>query len=100
MLVKFNIEDKNYFVFFYLVKLVSLSLSVWIGLLFDLNNNFYWFDGVLVEYSNWGFGLLDISLGNLKNCIKLNDVFGFWEDLDFDFIYLYVCERGKFVYYF
>lgn len=92
-LAKLNTEDKNYFVFLHLVKPASPSSSVWIGLSLDSNNNFYWSDGALVEYSNWGLGSPDTSPGNSKNCTKLNDVSGLWEDSDFDFTHPYVCER-------
>lgn len=47
------------------MKLVNLSFNlVWIGLLCDIENNFYWIDGIVLEYINWGLGLLDNSFGN------------------------------------
>ena len=93
---KLNSEDKNYFVFLHLVKPASLSSSVWIGLSLDSKNNYHWSDGALLEYSNWGPGSPDTSPGNPKNCSKLNDVSGLWEDSECDFTHPYVCERGKY----
>lgn len=90
---KLNSEDKNYFVFLHLVKPAGLSSSVWIGLSLDSKNNYHWSNGALLEYSNWGPGSPDTSPGNPKNCSKLKDVSGLWEDSECDFTHPYVCER-------
>ena len=95
-MAKLNSEDKNYFVFLHLVKPASLRSSVWIGLSLDSKNNYHWSDGARLEYSNWGPGSPDTSPGNSKNCSKLNDVSGLWEDSECDFTHIYVCERGKY----
>ena len=96
-LAKLNSEDKNYFVFLQLVKLVNPSSNaVWIGLSRDSGDNFHWTDGTLVEYTNWGPGLPETkSPGNKKNSTKMNSYSGLWENEEFDFAHPFVCGRGE-----
>lgn len=96
-LAKLNSEDKNYFVFLNLVKLANPRSSVWMGLSRGSDNKFYWPDGGLTEYTNWSPGSPDNSPGNKKNCTKINEFTGLWENEEFDFTYSFVCGRGKWV---
>lgn len=81
--------------FLHLVKPASPSSSVWIGLSRDSDNNFHWSDGGTAEYTNWGTGYPDGNPENTKNCTKLNEFSGLWEDSEFDFTHPFVCGRGE-----
>lgn len=94
-LAKLDTEEESYFVFLNLIRPTNPSSSVWIGLSRDTEKKFHWSDGSLVGYTNWGPNLPDTSPGNRKNCTKMNEFSGLWENEEFDLKHPFVCGRGE-----
>lgn len=94
-LAKLDSEEESYFVFLNLIRPTNPSSSVWIGLSRDAEKKYHWSDGSLVGYTNWGPNLPDTSPGNRKNCTKINEFSGLWENEEFDLNHPFVCSRGE-----
>lgn len=92
-LAKLDTEEESYFVFLNLIRPTNPSSSVWIGLSRDTEKKFHWSDGSLVGYTNWGPNLPDTSPGNRKNCTKMNEFSGLWENEEFDLKHPFICGR-------
>ncbi|XP_022805900.1 uncharacterized protein LOC111343028 [Stylophora pistillata] len=92
-LAKLDSEEESYFVFLNLIRPTNPSSSVWIGLSRDAEKKYHWSDGSLVGYTNWGPNLPDTSPGNRKNCTKINEFSGLWENEEFDLNHPFLCGR-------